>query len=380
MERIRLGMVGGGEGAFIGEVHRMASRLDDRYQLCAGALCSDVEKSIRSGLKIGLPKHRCYSSYEEMVKAEKNLTNGIEAVAIVTPNHLHFEVAKVFLSAGIHVICDKPITLSSEEAFELVELAKKAKLILAVTYNYSGYPMVRQARKMIQSGELGQLRLINTHYIQDWLTEPLENSGQKQANWRVDPEKSGIGGCIGDIGTHAYHLSCFITQLSAKTLCADLTSFVKGRRLDDNAHLMIRYEHNVKGMMWASQVAPGNGNNLKIQVYGDKGGLIWQQEQPNELIFTPLNKPAQALVRGSEDLSDNVKNLTRLPIGHPEGYIEGFANIYKEIADALIISRDGYKPMYDNFLFPSGYDGLQGMKFIEAVVKSSNQDSAWVNL
>ena len=239
MQRIRLGMVGGGEGAFIGEVHRMASRLDDRYQLCAGALCSDANRSIRSGLKIGLSEQRCYTSYEKMIKAEQNRPDGIEVVAIVTPNHLHFKVAKKFLSAGIHVICDKPITINSDEARELIELAERARLILAVTYNYSGYPMVRQAKEMVQSGELGELRVINTHYTQDWLTEPLENSGHKQANWRVDPEKSGIGGCIGDIGTHAYHLSTFITQLRARTLCADLSSFVKGRRLDDNAHVMI---------------------------------------------------------------------------------------------------------------------------------------------
>ena len=380
MQRIRLGMVGGGEGAFIGEVHRMASRLDDRYQLCAGALCSDANRSIRSGLKIGLSEQRCYTSYEKMIKAEQNRPDGIEVVAIVTPNHLHFKVAKKFLSAGIHVICDKPITINSDEARELIELAERARLILAVTYNYSGYPMVRQAKEMVQSGELGELRVINTHYTQDWLTEPLENSGHKQANWRVDPEKSGIGGCIGDIGTHAYHLSTFITQLRAQTLCADLSSFVKGRRLDDNAHVMIRYENNVKGMIWASQVAPGNGNNLKIQVYGDKGGLVWQQEQPNELIFTPYNKPTQVLIRGSDNLSDDANNYSRIPIGHPEGYIEGFANIYKEIADAIVVSRDGQKPISDNFLFPSGLDGLDGMKFVEAVVESNNQDSDWVSL
>ena len=380
MQRIRLGMVGGGEGAFIGEVHRMASRLDDRYQLCAGALCSDANRSIRSGLKIGLSEQRCYTSYEKMIKAEQNLSDGIEVVAIVTPNHLHFKVAKKFLSSGIHVICDKPITMNSDEARELIELAERARLILAVTYNYSGYPMVRQAKEMVQSGELGELRVINTHYTQDWLTEPLENSGHKQANWRVDPEKSGIGGCIGDIGTHAYHLSTFITQLRAQTLCADLSSFVKGRRLDDNAHVMIRYDNNVKGMIWASQVAPGNGNNLKIQVYGDKGGLVWQQEQPNELIFAPHNKPTQVLIRGSDNLSDDANNYSRIPIGHPEGYIEGFANIYKEIADAIVVSRDGQKPIYDNFLFPSGLDGLDGMKFVEAVVESNNQDSDWVSL
>ena len=380
MERIRLGMVGGGEGAFIGEVHRMASRLDDRYVLCAGALCSDPKRSVNSALNIGITEERSYSTYQEMVAKEPTLDEGIEVVAIVTPNHLHYPIAKEFLLAGIHVICDKPMTINTREANELIEIAKTSNLMLAVTYNYSGYPMIRHARKMIELGELGEIRIVHTEYTQDWLTEPVENAGHKQAYWRVDPKKSGLGGCIGDIGTHAYHLSCFVTQLRATTLCADLSSFVEGRKLDDNAHIMIRYTGNAKGMIWSSQVAPGNGNNLKIQIYGDKGGLVWQQEQPNELIFTPSNKPTRTLLRGSDSLSDNANALSRTPIGHPEGYIEGFANLYREIADALLIYREGKTPISEDILFPTGKDGLDGVSFIEAAVKSNNDGSIWVNL
>ena len=380
MERIRLGMVGGGEGAFIGEVHRMASRLDDRYVLCAGALCSDPKRSVNSALNIGITEERSYSTYQEMVAKEPKLDEGIEVVAIVTPNHLHYPIAKEFLLAGIHVICDKPMTINTREANELIEIAKTSNLMLAVTYNYSGYPMIRHARKMIELGELGEIRIVHTEYTQDWLTEPVENAGHKQAYWRVDPKKSGLGGCIGDIGTHAYHLSCFVTQLRATTLCADLSSFVEGRKLDDNAHIMIRYTGNAKGMIWSSQVAPGNGNNLKIQIYGDKGGLVWQQEQPNELIFTPSNKPTRTLLRGSDSLSDNANALSRTPIGHPEGYIEGFANLYREIADALLIYREGKTPISEDILFPTGKDGLDGVSFIEAAVKSNNDGSIWVKL
>ena len=380
MKRIKLGMVGGGEGAFIGEVHRMASRLDDRYILCAGALCSDAKKAVSSALSIGISQERSYSTYQEMAATESDLVAGIEVVAIVTPNHLHHPIAKEFLLAGIHVICDKPMTINTQEARELIDLAKTSNLMLAVTYNYSAYPMIRHARAMVQSGELGKLRVVQTKYTQDWLTEPLENTNHKQAHWRVDPKKSGVGGCVGDIGTHAYHLSCFVTQLKATSLCADLSSFVDGRRLDDNAHIMIRYKGNTKGMIWSSQVAPGNGNNLEIQIYGDKGGLVWRQEQPNELIFSPINKPSQTLLRGSPDLSENANALSRVPVGHPEGYIEGFANLYREIADALMIYRSGKKPSPGDILFPTGEDGYDGVSFVEAAVQSNNEGSVWIRL
>ena len=380
MKRIRLGLVGGGEGAFIGEVHRMASRLDDRYTLCAGALCSDAKKAARSALSIGISQERSYSTYQEMASTESDLIDGIEVVAIVTPNHLHYPIAKEFMLAGIHVICDKPMTIGAQEARELIDLAKTSNLMLAVTYNYSAYPMIRHARAMVQSDELGELRVVHTKYTQDWLTEPLENTNHKQAHWRVDPKKSGVGGCVGDIGTHAYHLSCFVTQLKATSLCADLSSFVDGRRLDDNAHIMIRYKGNTKGMIWSSQVAPGNGNNLEIQIYGDKGGLVWRQEQPNELIFSPINKPSQTLLRGSPDLSENANALSRVPVGHPEGYIEGFANLYREIADALMIYRSGKKPSPGDILFPTGEDGYDGVSFVEAAVQSNNEGSVWISL
>ena len=379
IKRIKLGMVGGGEGAFIGDVHRVAARMDDRYAFCAGALCSDPQRSLDSARKLGLSDDRSYKTYMDMAQAEGARDDGIDAVSIVTPNNLHYPIAKEFLEAGIHVICDKPMTMNSQEAEDLIDIANNSNLILAVTYNYSGYPMIREAREMIDRGDIGSIRVVHVEYIQDWLSEPLEKTGQKQAHWRVDPEQSGIGGCIGDIGTHAFHLSCFVTQLTPSKLSADLSSFVKGRQLDDNAHILLQYKEGAKGMIWSSQVAPGNENNIKLQIYGDKGGLIWRQEKPNELIFNPLNQASRKLTRGSAYLSERAQRLTRVPAGHPEGYLEGFANIYREVADAILADRDG-QDIPENVIFPSGDDRLQGVSFIEAAVKSSTANSDWVDL
>ena len=379
MEKIKLGMVGGGEGAFIGEVHRIAARMDERFHLCAGALCSDPERSLKSALDLGLPEDRSYSDYKEMAISESQRDDGINFVSIVTPNHLHHPIAKAFLEVGINVICDKPMTMNSEEAQELIDISESSDLIFAVTYNYSGYPLIREAREIIKKGDLGSIRIIKVEYIQDWLTEPIENTGQKQASWRVDPKKSGIGGSIGDIGTHAFHLAHFVTQQLPNKISADLSCFVEGRELDDNAHILMRYESGAKGMIWSSQVAPGNENNLKIQIYGEKGGLIWQQENPNELILNLLNQPSRRLTRGSSFVGDQSARLTRIPAGHPEGYLEGFANIYREVADEFSAKISG-KPISKDILYPTSIEGLYGVSFIEAAIESNSKDSVWTDL
>src|SRR5262245_10458490 len=323
--RIRLGMVGGGEGAFIGAVHRLAARMDNHYVLLAGALSSTPEKSRRSGQALALAPDRIYSDYEVMAKAEAKRSDGIEAVAIVTPNHLHAPISKAFLKAGIHAICDKPLTVNLKEAVSLQKAVKDSGRIFALTHNYTGYPMIRHARAMVAAGELGQLRVVQVEYPQDWLTEKIEDTGQKQAAWRNDPKQAGAGGCLGDIGTHAYNIACFVTGLELDSLSADLTSFVKGRPLDDNVHVMLRFKGGAKGMLWASQVAPGNENNLKLRVYGTKGGLEWWQEHPNQRIWSPFNKPPQTLGRGTGAVGPAGARMTRVPPGHPEGYLEGFA-------------------------------------------------------
>ena len=379
MEKIKLGMVGGGEGAFIGEVHRIAARMDERFHLCAGALCSDPERSLKSALDLGLPEDRSYSDYKEMAISESQRDDGINFVSIVTPNHLHHPIAKAFLEVGINVICDKPMTMNSKEAQELIDISESSDLIFAVTYNYSGYPLIREAREIIKKGELGSIRIIKVEYIQDWLTEPIESKGQKQASWRVDPKKSGIGGSIGDIGTHAFHLAHFVTQQLPNKISADLSCFVEGRELDDNAHILMRYESGAKGMIWSSQVAPGNENNLKIQIYGEKGGLIWQQENPNELILNLLNQPSRRLTRGSSFVGDQSARLTRIPAGHPEGYLEGFANIYREVADEFSAKISG-KPISKDILYPTSKEGLYGVSFIEAAIESNSKDSVWTDL
>jgi len=377
--RIRLGMVGGGQGAFIGAVHRIAARIDDHYELVAGALASDPERAKASGRELGLKEDRAYGSFEEMAKREARLKDGIEAVAIVTPNHMHFPVAREFLKRGIHVICDKPLTTTLRDARRLAELVEKSGRVFALTHNYTGYPMVRQAREMVAAGELGNIRLIHAEYAQDWLTTKLEDTGLKQAEWRTDPARSGAGGAVGDIGTHAYNLSCFVSGLDAESLSADLTTFVEGRRLDDNVHVMLRYGNGARGMLWASQVAPGNENRLTLRVYGTRGGLEWAQEDPNYLWFTPHGEPKRLITRSGAGAGAAAGRVSRVPSGHPEGYLEGFANIYAEAARAIIAARDGGKPGKD-VIFPTVDDGVKGVAFIEACIKSSGRNAAWVSL
>ena len=376
---IRLGMVGGGQGAFIGDVHRMAARLDGHYDLCAGALSSDPERAIASARALGLAADRAYPSWTELLAGEAARDDSIEAVAVVTPNHLHFPIAKACLDSGFHVICDKPMTVTIDEARQLRQAAETSGRILAVTYNYSGYPMVRQAREMIARGDLGKLRVVQGEYPQDWLAENIEQSGHKQAVWRTDPARSGAGGSIGDIGTHIYHLIYFVTGLQTQALCADLTSFVEGRRLDDNAHLMLRFKSGARGMIWTSQVAAGVENGLKLRVCGDKGGLEWRQENPNELIFSPLGEAPRRITRGGHGAGVAAARVTRIPAGHPEGYIEGFANIYSEIAEAIFAHRNG-GTAGPQVSFPTGLDGEMGVVFIDAAVRSSAAGGIWVEL
>ncbi len=376
---IRLGMVGGGNDAFIGAVHRIAARIDGEYQLVAGALSSTPEKSRESGHALGLATDRIYDDFRSMAIREARLKAGIEAVAIVTPNHMHYPAAKEFLKRGIHVICDKPLTATLPDARKLAKLAGNSDALFILTHNYTGYPMVRQARDMIASGELGEIRVIQAEYPQDWLTEAQETQENKQAEWRTDPARSGAGGSIGDIGTHAYNLLTFMTGLKASALSADLHSFVPGRRLDDNAHVLLRFESGARGMLWSSQVAPGNENALKVRIYGSKGGLEWAQEDPNYLWFTPFGEPKRLITRGGVAAGPAAARITRTPGGHPEGYLEGFANVYAEAARAIRSHRTGQATPSD-VTFPTVQDGLDGVEFITACVKSSAKNAAWVSL
>ena len=377
--KLRLGMVGGGEGAFIGAVHRIALRMDDQFELVAGAFSSDAERAKLSALSLGVSAERAYGSFEEMAKAEAARADGIDAVVIVTPNHMHGPAAKAFLNAGIHVICDKPLTTTVHEAEELVKLVRDSGKLFILTHNYTGYPMIRQARAMVASGDLGEIRLVQVEYPQDWLTEAVEQSGQKQAAWRTDPKRSGAGGCIGDIGTHAYNLAAFVSGLKLEALLAQLTSFVPGRALDDDCQIMLRYQGGARGSLWASQVAVGHENGLKLRVYGTKGGIEWVQADPNYLWFTPFGEPKRLITRGGAGALPEAARVTRVPGGHPEGYLEGFANIYAEAARALRSAID-HTPLDPAVVYPTVQDGLDGMKFIAAAVQSSNNGNIWVQM
>ena len=377
--RIRLGQVGGGQDAFIGGVHRIASRIDDEFELVAGCFSSTSERSKASGATLGVREDRTYGDYTEMAKREARLKDGIEAVSIVTPNHMHFPVAREFLKRGIHVICDKPLTSTLQDAKKMVAAVEKSDAVFVLTHNYTGYPMVRHAREMVANGDLGRIRVVQAEYPQDWLAEALEETGQKQAGWRTDPAQSGAGGSIGDIGTHAYNLACFVSGLEANEVLADIDTFVEGRRLDDNAHVLLRYEGGAKGMLWSSQVAPGNENALRVRVYGEKGGLEWSQEDPNYLWFTPLGEPKRLITRNGAGAGDAAARVSRIPPGHPEGYLEGFANIYSEAAAAIRAAQSGGAPDAA-VTYPTVQDGLKGVAFVAAVVESSSKGGRWVKL
>jgi predicted dehydrogenase len=378
--RLSVGMVGGGRNAFIGAVHRMALRLDDLIELTAGALSSDPDNARLSGADLGLAPDRVYSDYREMAAREAARPDGIEAVIIVTPNHLHHPVAKVFLEAGIDVICDKPLSTSLAEAKELVSLTRAKNLVFAVTLNNTGYPMVRQARQMIEGGELGNLRLIHATYIQDWLTQAIDADGQKQAEWRTDPARAGVSACLADIGVHAHNLALFVTKLELDEVSADLTTFVPGRRLDDNAHVLMRFAGGARGVLAASQVAVGNLNNLGLKVFGTRAGLEWSGEAPEFLRFTPYGEPTRILQRGGPGNSEEARRGSRMPAGHPEGYIEGFGNLYRDAAELIRARRAGRKPDAAALAaVPNVIDGARGVAFIEAAVHSNRNNGAWTS-
>ena len=376
--RMRIGMVGGGKDAFIGGVHRIALRLDGNYELVAGSFSSNFDNSKETGKDLGLAEDRIYETYQEMAEKESARSDGIHVVAIVTPNHLHVPIAKIFAEKGIHIICDKPLALSSEEAIELKNIVENNKIIFALTHNYTGYPMVRHARSLIQKNDLGSIRVVQAEYPQDWLTTKAEDSGLKQAEWRTDPKRSGNGGCIGDIGTHAFNLIRFITGLEVDELSADIHTFVKGRLLDDNAQIMLRFKGGAKGAIWSSQVAVGNENNLKIRVFGENGGLEWRQEDPNYLYYTKFGHPTHKITRGSGNASEEANDVTRIPPGHPEGYLEGFANIYSDVYKRLFAQTNKQNYDQSNDCYPTIYDGVEGMRFIETVLESNNNNSKWV--
>lgn len=387
LPRLRLGMVGGGPGAFIGAVHRMAARLDDDYDLVAAAPSSTAENALQGGREMRLAADRIYTDYRAMAQAEAKRPDGIEVVCIVVPNHLHFDVATAFLEAGIHVICDKPLTTNLADGQKLLALAKQHHCRFALTHNYSGYPLVRAAREMIAAGRLGDIRVIQVEYAQDWLALPLEESGQKQAAWRTDPALSGPAGCLGDIGSHAAHLVEFVTGMQPSEISADLMHFVPGRRLDDHVQIQLRYSNSnasgdaakgARGMLWASQVATGEENGLRLRIYGSLAALRWQQELPNELWFTELGQPAQKLTRGMAALPASAAAATRIPAGHPEGFIEAFAQLYKDFAGDLRRHQRGQAVV--NSLVPSLEDGVRSLEFIEATLLSHAQNAAWVTL
>ncbi|MFM8357836.1 MAG: Gfo/Idh/MocA family protein [Verrucomicrobiota bacterium] len=382
--KIRYGMVGGGRGAFIGAVHRIAAALDQQIELVCGAFSSDPEKSRASGADLFLPADRCYGSFEEMIRAEAALPadRRMDFLAIVTPNHVHFPPARLALESGFHVLSDKPATFDLAEAKALQALVKKTGLLYGLTHNYTGYPLVKEARALIREGKLGKIRKVVVEYPQGWLATRLEASGQKQASWRTDPKRSGAAGCIGDIGTHAENLAEYVTGLQISELAADLTAFVKGRKLDDDGNVLLRFKGGAKGVLHSSQISVGEENNLNLRVYGELGGIEWHQKEPNTLLVKWPDQPMQVYRTGLGYLGHAAKSATRTPPAHPEGYLEAFANVYRNFAGAIRARLEGRKPAKDDPAtdYPKIEDGVRGMAFIEAVVKSSKNNAAWTRL
>lgn len=382
MRKLRMGMVGGGLDAFIGAVHRKAAALDGHIDLVCGAFSSDPKKSKATGEALYLDPDRIYATFDDMVKAEKKLPADVrmDFVAIVTPNHMHFAPARAALESGFHVIIDKPMTLTLAEAKKLKQIVDKTGLILALTHTYTGYPMVKEARHLVKSGKFGKIRKVYVEYIQGWLASPLEKTGQKQASWRSDPKKSGLGGALGDIGTHAANLAEYITGSDIKEVCAELNSIVPGRLLDDDNAMLLHFNNGAHGVLASTQVAAGEENSLGIRVYGEKGGLEWHQEEPNTLLLKWLDKPKEVYRTGLGYTSESAKQNTRTPAGHPEGYLEAFANIYVNFARAIRDYKPGKKTDLSKYDFPDVEDGVKGMAFIEAAYKSSKQKQKWVSI
>lgn len=373
-------MIGGGEGAFIGAVHRLAARLDDRWDLAAGVFSRDAERSRRSSAALRIAPDRAYADFREMAHAEARRPDGVDAVSIVTPNASHHAIARAFLDAGIHVICDKPLTTTLEDARDLLRAVSASGCIFALTHNYTGYPMVRHARAMVAAGDIGTVRVVQVEYAQDWLATPLEESGHKQAAWRVDPAQAGPAGSLGDLGTHAHNIAEFVTGLRVEAVAAQLTAFVPGRRVDDDAQVMLRFAGGARGMLWSSQVAPGNENALRLRVFGETGALEWAQEHPNQLRFAPLGEAPRILARGMGGLSQAAAHATRIPAGHPEGYLEAFAQLYRDAAEQIAARTEGRAPDPAALLVPGVADGFRGVAFLAAAVASSGADGAWTRL
>jgi predicted dehydrogenase len=377
--KLRLGMVGGGEGAYIGNIHRIAARLDGAWDLVAGAFDVDPEKGRAFALSQGIDDDRAYGDFKALIAGESAREDRVDAVAICTPNFTHYPIAKALIEAGFDVICEKPLTATLEDAVALEKLARDSGRFVGVTYTYSGYPMVHEARVRVAAGEIGKIRSVQVEYPLEWMATAIEQQGNAQAAWRTDPRKNGRGGSIGDIGTHAYHLAGFVTGLKLESLTADLATFVEGRALDDNAHVMMRYEGGARGLLWSSQVALGNSNGVRLRVFGETGSFQWFQEQPNELIFSPLNGRVQIIKRGADDLSDDAKQRTRTPPGHPEGYLEAFANLYNGFAEAIRARQEDREPGVLGQNVPLAYDGLKGVAFVEAVVDSAESaEPVWL--
>ncbi len=377
-KKLKLGMIGGGNGAFIGAVHRLCARMDNKYEFVAGCLSSTPEKAAKSAEEIGLDPSRSYPDFKTMAEKESLREDGIDVVSIVTPNHMHAEPAIEFLKKNIHVICDKPMTSTMEDAHKLFETVSQSKAHFFLTHNYSGYPVVREMRSLIKIGELGKIRTVKGSYLQGWLGSKEEETGEnKQAEWRTDPKRSGVAGAVGDIGSHTMHLIEFITGEKLISVAADLTTFVDGRKLEDDASIMIRMSNKVKGNLSISQVATGEENNFRLSIYGDKGALHWSQENPNYATFSKLEKPNQIITRGGSIKQDGSFSHERVPAGHPEGYLEAFAQIYSDAAD-VIQNKENKTDLIK--ILPNVNDGLHIMKFIKATVDSNNNNSAWTDL
>ncbi|WP_234572117.1 Gfo/Idh/MocA family protein [Rhodohalobacter sp. 614A] len=378
-KKLKYGMVGGSLDAFIGEVHRKAAALDSKFSLVAGAFSSSPEKSKKTGEALGLDPSRVYGSYKEMIEKESELPEEerIDVVSIVTPNHVHFDPAKLALENGFHVIMDKPITFNSQEAKDLKGIVDETGRVLALTHTYTGYPMVKEAKEYVRNGKLGKLRKVYVEYPQGWLSLPLEEDGDKQASWRTDPSRSGAGGSIGDIGTHAANLAEYVTGLKITNICADLNTKVPGRQLDDDAAALLKFEDGVSGVLMVSQIAAGEENDIKVRVYGEKAGLEWKQSDQNTLLFKPLDGPAQIIRTGTGYVSDLAKANTRTPAGHPEGYLEAFANIYVAFHKAVTDHQSGEFKSADNYDFPDVVDGIRGMVFVDTMIESSKSETKW---
>ena len=380
--KLRMGMVGGGPGAFIGEVHRKAARMDGMAEIVAGAFDIDPEKSHQMGRELYLDPNRVYDNYEQMVERESKLPEDqrIDFVSITTTNNWHFPIAKTFLKAGFHVICEKPMTMTLAEAKELEQIVEESDRVFALAHNYTGYPLVKQARHMVKTGVLGEIRKIHAEYPQDWLLSRIELEGQKQAVWRTDPKQAGAGGCLGDIATHAENLAHYITGLQITEMCSELNTFAEGRLLDDDVNILLHYNNGAKGILHSSQVLPGNENGLNIRVWGAKGGLTWYQENPNYLYFYKAGEPVQTWRHGNGYLCEAAQRANRIPPGHPEAFLEAFANIYVNAMDTIRAHIMGVEPTELELDFPTVHDGVIGMAFIETVIESSKSDKKWTKM